>query len=489
MTKKEKEEKIGKKKITFKIDKEKNFSKWFSEIVAKAELADLRYNVKGFVVFAPWSVLVMEKMYDAFEQELQKQMHLPCYFPSLIPEENFKKEAKHVSGFKPEVFWVTQAGNKKIEKLALRPTSETAFFQLYSLWIRSYKDLPFKRYQRANIFRYETKTTHPFMRSREFYWLEAHDCFASKEDAEKQVQEDIAITEKIMHQKFGIPSIPFRRPEWDKFAGAIYTIGSDVLMPDGKLTQQPSTHLLDQGFAKVFNIRFKDEKGEKQFVWQTCYGPCISRIFASLIALHGDNSGLIYPFFLAPIQVIIIPIFTAKNKPTVLKKVKEVEKKLTKDDISSMIDDREIAVGEKFYYWEMKGVPLRLEIGEKELKGKLTLFLRDEKKRKRVSLAQIKKEGLALDRRLRKKADSAFEKAIVNVKNFDELKTALKNKKIARCNFCSIDKKGERCAAVVEKELLASVRGVRADKKEKAKGKCIFCSKKAGCVVYIAKSY
>jgi len=233
------------------VKKEENFSEWFTQVINKAELADLRYNLKGFVVFRPWSVLVMEKIYDLFEEELQKNGHLPCYFPSLIPKENFEKEAEHVKGFTPEVFWVTKAADKELEQeLALRPTSETAFYKMYSTWIRSWRDLPLKLYQRAQVWRYETKATRPFIRSREFYWIEAHDCFATKEEAEQQVLQDIETTRKVMEEKLGIPFLPLRRPEWDKFAGALYTIGSDSLMPDGKVVQQPSTHMLGQGFAR-----------------------------------------------------------------------------------------------------------------------------------------------------------------------------------------------------------------------------------------------
>ena len=254
MSKKELDEKKSE-KITFNIDKENNFSEWYSEIVSKAEITDLRYNVKGFVVIRPWGALAIEKMYKIYEQELQSQGHLPVIFPAIIPEENFKKEASHVKGFKPQVFWLQDIGG---EKLALRPTSETAFYQLYSLWIRSYKELPLKLYQRANIFRYETKATRPLIRSREFYWIETHDVFATKKEAEQQVQEDIKTTEKIMHHIFGIPFVPMKRPLWDTFPGAEYTIGSDTIMPDGKIIQQPSTHLLGQHFSKTFYIKFKN---------------------------------------------------------------------------------------------------------------------------------------------------------------------------------------------------------------------------------------
>ena len=480
-------------KETFNIDKEKKFSEWFSEIVAKAELADLRYNIKGFVVFMPWSVQVMEIMYDMFEQELQKKGHLPCFFPALIGEENFRKEAEHIKGFSPDVFWVTKVGETEIEKLALRPTSETAFYQMYSLWIRSYKELPLKLYQRANIWRYETKATRPFIRSREFYWIEAHDAFSSKEEAENQVQEDIQTTEKIMHQKLGIPFLPFRRPEWDKFAGAIYSIGSDSLMPDGRLIQQPSSHFLGQGFSKAFDVKFKDKDGEEKYAWQTCYGPAISRIMASLIAVHGDNSGLILPFCISPLQAIIIPIYDTKNKKQVLEYANKIKNGLEKE-IRVKIDDSEKKPGEKFYFWEMKGVPLRIEIGSQEIKNKqITLYLRDLKKKTKISeknlVEEIKEQGERLDVRLKEKADKWFEKSIADIESLDEIKKAVENKKIARCNFCSIEREGERCAAIIEKEFAAFVRGSRADKNEQPKGKCIVCGKKANIVVYIGKSY
>ena len=471
-------------KVTFNIPKE-NFSKWYSEILDKAEIVDIRYNVKGFVVVRPLGAFIIERMYDLWENELQKKGHKPCFFPAVIPEENFKKEACHVKGFSPDVFWLEKVGK---EKLALRPTSETAFYQLYSLWIRSWRDLPLKLYQRANVFRYETKATRPLIRGREFYWIESHDVFASRKEAEKQVQEDISITEKIMHQKLGIPFLALRRPEWDKFPGAEYTIGSDVLMPDGKVIQQPSTHLLSQGFAKSFGIKFKNKNDKQEYVWQTCYGPAISRILASLIALHGDNSGLVLPFVIAPIQVIIIPIYTAKNKIKIIKKAEQIKEKLKQQGIRVEIDMTEDTPGEKFYYWELKGVPLRIEIGEKE-KNKLTLFLRDLKKRIKVGVDSVKKEGEKLDERLKKRADNNFKKSIVDCKNEEEIRNALKNRKIARCCFCFVDKRGEKCAEVIEKKLNAFVRGVRHDKREKAKGKCVICGKKAEEVVYIAKSY
>jgi prolyl-tRNA synthetase len=437
----------------------------------------------------------MEKMYDLLEEDLQKKGHQPAWFPALIPEKNFKLEGEHIKGFSPQVFWITTAAGKKLkEKLAMRPTSETAMYQLYSIWIRSHKDLPFKMYQRAQVWRYETKMTRPFIRSREFYWIEGHNCFATKEEAENQVQEDIDTTRKLMYKKLCIPFLPLKRPEWDKFPGAVYTIGSDTLMPDGRVIQQPSTHFLGQGFAKVFKIKFKDKDKKEKYVWQTCYGPAVSRIIASVIAIHGDDNGLVLPFIISPLQVIIVPIYSNTNKDKIFQECKEIEKKLKEHRITVKIDDKESSSGEKYYFWEMKGVPIRLEIGEREIKTKkITLFKRDIKEKIQVNekdiVKEIEKQGQEIDNRLREKADSWFKKCIVHCRNKEELKKAIQDKKISKCEFCNIDKEGEKCAEVIEKQILANVRGVRCDIKEKAHGKCIICGKKANHVVYIAKSY
>jgi len=489
-----KKEKVGENKIIFNIDKEKNFSEWFTEIIKKAELADIRYNVKGFLVFQPWSVLAMEKMYKFIEKVLQKKNHKPYFFPTLIPEKNFKLEKKHVAGFEPEVFWVTRGGTTKLtEKLALRPTSETAFYQMFSLWIRSYKDLPFKTYQRANVFRYETKATRPFLRSREFYWIESHCAHRTLKDAEKQVKEDMETTKETLHNIFCLPFIFFERPQWDKFAGAEKTFAADVLNPDGKIVQQPSTHLLGQSFSKSFDVKFKDKDEKEKYCYLTCYGPAISRIFASVIIVHGDNKGLKFPWKIAPKQVVIVPI--AQNKE-VIRKAEEIKQKLEENNIDVEIDLTDKRPGEKFYFWEMKGVPLRIEIGKKELKNKeLTVYRRDTDKKIIVKeknlLNKIKKLAKDYDKNLIKKADSVFKNRIENVSLKENLKTALEAGKIARCGFCSLDRKGERCAEIIEKEIKAKVRGKKLIK-EKPLGKlnkCIICGKKANEVVYIAREY
>jgi len=481
------------KTIIFDIDKEKNFSEWFTQIIQKAELADIRYNVKGFLVFQPWSVLSMEKMYKFLEKKLQEKNHKPHWFPTLIPEKNFKIEGEHVKGFTPEVFWVTQGGKKKFkEKLALRPTSETAFYQMFNLWIRSYKDLPYKTYQRANVFRYETKATRPFLRSREFYWIEAHCAHQTLKDAENQVKEDMKTTQEVLGNIFLLPFIFFERPSWDKFPGAYRTFAADVLNPDGKVIQQPSTHILKQDFAKGFNVKFKDKDEKEKFVWITCYGPAISRIFASVIIVHGDNKGLKFPWKIASKQVVIVPINLDKQ---LIDKAEELKQILEKNNISTIIDlDDEKRLGEKFYFWEMKGVPLRIELGKRELENKeLTIYRRDTNEKEKIKenklLKYIEKTSQEYDNNLKKHADSLFKNRIQDIEKKQDLKTAIEAGKIARCGFCSVEKNGEKCAEFIEKETGAEVRGTRLNEKQKPSGKCAICGKKANHIVYIAKSY
>ncbi len=473
--------------------KESNFSEWYTQIIQKAELADLRYNVKGFLVFQPWAVLAMEKMFHYLETVLQKKGHKPYWFPALIPEKNLQKESSHLGGFTPEVFWVTSHGKDEPieEKLALRPTSETGFYHMFSYWIRSYKDLPFKTYQRANIFRYETKATRPFLRSREFHWIETHCAHETEAKAMLQVKEDMQTTKEVLHDIFGLPFIFFERPSWDKFPGAHRTFAADVLNPDGKVVQQPSTHILSQRFPKAFGVKFKDKNENEKDVWTTCYGPAVSRIFASIIIVHGDNKGLKFPWEIAPLHVAIVPIDMndAKIKKTAEKLKKEIE-----NFASVEIDYSDRRPGEKFNYWEMKGVPIRIDLGLKDLKKKkVTVFRRDLDRKIIVSdkkvLSEIKKIAKETTVNLTKKADSLFHNRIKEAKNEKEIKKIIETGGIAKVSFCSVEKDGEKCAEVIEKNIGAEVRGTRLDEKQKPKGKCVICNRKANHIVYIAKAY
>jgi len=479
---------MGKRKTTFNISKKDNFSEWYSEILAKAEVTDLRYGVKGFVVIRPWGARIIDKMYRIYESALRATGHDAAIFPAVIPEGNFKKESSHVEGFAPEVFWLDKKQGE--DRLALRPTSETAFYEMYNLWIRSYRDLPMKIYQRANVFRNETKATRPLIRSREFHWIESHDAFASKKEAEAQVQDDIRMTEEVMHKIFGVPFLPMMRPQWDKFPGADYTVGSDVIMPDGRVIQQPSTHLISQHFTKAFDVRFKDANEKDKSPWMTCYGPCMSRMLASVIAIHGDDNGLVLPYTVAPIQVVVVP-FDGKRVGDAVDKIRA---DLMGEYIDVKVDDSDKRPGEKFFFWEMKGVPFRVEIGEKELaSGEVTVFIRDIKEKVKIKIGDlaesIKNLGVEYDERLIARADEDFAGKVVDCSSKGDVKKVLDKGKIARFGFCSAEKVGAGCAEFVEKELQARVMGTRADKKEKASGKCLVCGAKANVVVYAGKSY
>jgi len=471
------------------VKKNENFSEWFTEIVQKAELADMRFNVKGFLVFQPNSVMVMEKMYDFMEGALRRKGHKPYWFPTVIPEGNFKKESSHIQGFTPEVFWVTHGGEKELEeRLALRPTSETAFYQMFSLWIRSYKDLPFKTYQRAQVFRYETKATRPFLRSREFHWIETHCAFATSEDALKQVYEDMATSNEVLHDKFGLPFMIFERPAWDVFPGASRTFAADVLNPDGKVVQQPSTHLIKHDFAKAFDIKYKDKDGIDKYVYTTCYGPSISRIFASVVIVHGDDKGLRFPWEIAPYHIAIVPI---GNDDKLMAKANELKEKLS--DFEVVIDTSDKSPGEKFNTWELKGVPIRIDLGLKELESKkISLFRRDLNKKESIAekdlIKHIKLIKEEFSSNLIKEADKTFNNRIVEARTLDSMKNSIEAGNIVRCSFCSTEIDGKKCAEIVKEKTGAEVRGTNLIE-EKAEGKCIVCEKPAKKVVYIAKSY
>jgi prolyl-tRNA synthetase len=265
-------------------------------------------------------------------------------------------------------------------------------------------------------------------------------------------------------------------------------------MPDGKLIQQPSTHLMGQKFSKAFDATFKNKEEKEEHLWTTAYGPAVSRILASVIATHGDDAGMILPYSISPVQVIIIPIFTAENKEKILKKSKEILEKLEKENIKAEIDEREYKrPGEKYHIWELKGVPFRIELGEKEIKSQeILLFTRDTRKKEKLKLMNLKKIsklGEEFDKRLKEKADNFMSNRIINCFNKKEVKEALSLGKIARISFCSTDKLGIPCAEIIEKEFSGDVRGTLANKNEKPIGNCLFCGKPATKVVYIGRSY
>ncbi|MFW9919092.1 MAG: proline--tRNA ligase [Candidatus Thorarchaeota archaeon] len=484
------------KQAIFNISKENDFPEWYSEICKVAELADIRYNVKGFTPFLPWSVMSMNLMFDYLEVNLQAKGHLPMLFPTVIPESNLTKEAEHVEGFTPQVFWIREIGDGQQleEALALRPTSETAIYPMYSLWVRSWRDLPMKRYQRCSVFRSEIKSTRPFLRGREFLWIESHNVYATHQEALDQVMEDLEITKEVVTGDFGIPVMVFKRTQWDKFPGGFNTYAADTLMPDGKVIQLPSTHDLGDNFAKAFDVKYLNEANETVYAWQTCYGPAISRIYGALISVHGDDKGLRIPYKIAPYQVVIVPIYKEKTKTEVLGYCRNLEKTLRKEGVRVHLDDRDQTPGWKFNYWEMKGVPIRIEAGPRDIKDqKVVAMRRDTLERQSLELASIKKSipklGEDIDANLRAIAESKFEGLIVDADSIGTIDDALSKGKIARVPFCTTQMDGLACDEELKEKTGGEVRGTRIDVEETASGVCPVCGKVAKEIVYIARSY
>ena len=478
------------------VKKNDNFSEWYTQVVQKAELADIRYDVQGFIVHMPWATRITRKIYEYFEEAVEADSHEPMLLPTVIPEESLKKEQEH-AGFMPEVFWVTEAGTQKLErKFALRPTGETQIYPMYSLWIRSHNDLPFKRYQsRITTFRNEMQTR-PFLRGREFLFFETHDVFETHESAMEQIKKDMSMMTDVVQNKLFIPFVFLKRPQWDKFLGADNTFTSDTLNPDGKRVQISSTHDLGQNFAKPFNVKFTSRDGKEQYAYQTCFGPGIWRILASIIAIHGDDNGLVLPFELAPIQVVIIPIlFSSKQNES--KKIaaycSTLRMQLQKSGYRVHFDARDhISPGEKYNIWELKGVPLRIEIGPREAASKtVTITRRTDRERiqTKAVIKEITKQSKVVDKHVREHAQHYFKNNTASASSLSDVKKILEQHRgFVLAPFCSTEKDGKLCADELKAETTAYICGTPLQEKKPKNSTCIVCKKPAQHIVYIAKS-
>jgi prolyl-tRNA synthetase len=368
--------------------KKTNFSEWYNDLLIDAQIMDVRYPIKGLYVWFPFGFKLRKLTYDVLRSLLDKD-HEEAYFPLLIPENELLKESEHIKGFEEEVFWVTRGGFSELEvPLALRPTSETAIYPMFSIWIRSHADLPLKIYQLVNTFRYETKHTRPLIRLREITsFKEAHTAHASWEDAKLQTDAAVALY-KEFYDRLGIPYIVSRRPQWDRFPGADYTLAFDTLMPDGKSLQVGTIHHLGTNFAKTFDITYEDRDGNQQFVNQTCYG-ISERCIAAVISVHGDDKGLVLPPEIAPVQVVIIPIYSRQTDgEAILKACNELRDELSRFRV--VLDTEDVRPGAKFYKWEKQGVPIRLEIGPRDLsKSSVTVVRRDTGKKESVKRSEL----------------------------------------------------------------------------------------------------
>jgi len=482
MTKTEKEEKG----ITAEKDE---FSDWFTQLMLKADLAEYT-KVSGCIVFKPTSWAMWEKIMELINERLKKLNIKNVYFPLLIPEKLLAKEQQHVKGFSPEVAWVTQAGNTKLaEKLAIRPTSEAIMYDSFSKWIRSWRDLPLKLNQWSNVVRWEFRHPIPFFRTREFLFNEGHTVYATKKEAEKEKDEIIGLYKEICEDYLALPSLIGKKTEKEKFAGAEYTVSMEFYMPNGKAAQGPDFHHDGQNFAKAYNIKFLDEKGKEQYVWQNTWA-ISTRMLGVMFAVHSDSKGLIIPPKMAQNQIVIVPILFENSKEKILKSAKEIEERLKK--FNPILDKREeYKPGFKFNEWELKGIPIRVEIGPEDLKNNsVVLVRRDNNEKQKIKINQLDKKIPPIlediQNNLFKKAKKLLEDNITKTNNLKDMQKEIKNKKIVLAPLCN----KMECEDMLKfKTGGAKVLNILEEKKEKPKGKCIICGKKAEYLVYIAKSY
>ncbi len=471
-----------------------NFSEWFHEIIQQAEIMDIRYPVKGLYVWCPFGFKIRQLVYSKLRELLDRD-HDEVYFPALIPETELGKEGEHIKGFEDEVFWVTHGGLEPLDvKLALRPTSETAMYPIFKLWIRSHADLPLKVYQIVNTFRYETKHTRPLIRLREITsFKEAHTAHRNYEEAEEQVREAVKLY-KEFYDFLAVPYLIFRRPDWDKFPGADYTIAFDTIMPDGRTLQIGTVHHLADNFARTFDIKYETPDGGHAYVHQTCYG-ISERCIASLISIHGDDLGLILPFEVAPIQIVIIPILYKGKEAKVEELSRRLFEKLKGYGYRVLLDDSDERPGAKYYKWELKGVPIRFEIGPKEAeKGDVVVSFRDEKKKFSISFDEVTKERIErwaeeLKQRLRNRAIEMAKSKIEFFENLDDLANWIERRGVGLIYLCG----STECGEVVEEKAKGSVLGRFEEIPDwlecfEYKGRCIVCGEE-GYLTGVAKTY
>jgi prolyl-tRNA synthetase len=465
------------------MKKAENFSDWYNEIVELAGLTDKRYPIKGMNVWTPYGWKIQQQIDGFIRSYLDGTGHNEVCFPLLIPENEFAKEKDHIKGFDAEVFWVTHAGLNPLDiKLLLRPTSETAIYPMFQLWVRSHADLPMKIYQLVNVFRYETKQTRAFIRVREIHFFESHTCHATFEDAEAQIEEDKGIMEKLS-KNLCLPYLLLRRTEWDKFPGAYYTVGIDILLPSGRSLQIGSIHQYRENFSKPYDIKFEDEKGEHRYANQTTYGMS-ERLVGAVIAVHGDDKGIILPPDVAPFQAVIVPIPAKGAVEQVQAEASKLAEELKRGGIRVHLDPRDIRPGNKFYEWELKGVPLRIEIGPRDIANNVVVAVRrdtgEKSTVKRESLvADVSKILATVTWNLMARAQAELDSNIVDSDSLDNLP-----EKMVRVGWCGT----EECGKEIETKSERSILGSDVKTASPKKSKCVVCGKETETIVYIAHS-
>lgn len=466
-----------------------DFSKWYTDVVRQAKLADYG-PVKGTMVIRPYGYAIWENFQRILDQMFKDTGHVNAYFPMFIPEHFMHKEAEHVEGFAPEVAVVTHGGGKKLEEpLVIRPTSETIIWNMYKKWISSYRDLPLLINQWANVVRWEMRTR-LFLRTTEFLWQEGHTAHASEAEAQEETLKMLEVYRRFAEDYMAMPVITGRKTESEKFAGALATYSMEAMMRDTKALQSGTSHYLGQNFAKAFEVTFQNTENEEEFVYATSWGVS-TRLVGGLIMSHGDDKGLILPPRVAPYQVVIIPIYRDESKQTVMDTVNDLVGKLKQADVRVHVDDDEkSSPGFKFNEWEMCGVPMRVEIGPKDVeKGHAVVVIRHSGEKQFVKLDQLVS---FLADHIQIVQDALFKRALDfreanthTANNWNEFKTILETQggfiKAFWNGSAEVEEK-------IKEETKATIRCIPFDQPETA-GKCVYSGEASTQQVIFAKAY
>ncbi len=464
-------------------DIEKDFPQWYTDVVIKTKLVDYG-PVKGTMVIRPYGYAIWENIQAELNKRFKEKGYENAYFPLLIPMSFFTKEAEHVEGFAPEVAVVTHAGGEELaEPLAIRPTSETIIGNMYSKWLQSYRELPILINQWANVMRWE-KTTRPFLRTSEFLWQEGHSAHATQEEAEAETAKMLSVYKEFAENCLAIPVICGRKTEKEKFAGAVATYGMEAMMKDGKSLQAGTTHFLGQNFAKAFDIKFLDKDGAQKYAYTTSFGVS-TRLIGALIMAHGDQRGLILPPAVAPVQVVIVPI--AAKKGGVMEKCAEIKEKLERAGLRVKLDDTDNSPGWKFNEWEMKGVPLRIELGPRDIEeGKALIFRRDTLEKNAYSLDGLEnavKDLLStVQKDMLEAARVRRDGRIVYADSLDGILKGVDGGNFVKAGWCGC----RECEDKVKSYAQATARVFAEGESAKT---CAICGKKAEHVVIFARAY
>ncbi|MGI5859185.1 MAG: proline--tRNA ligase [Tepidanaerobacteraceae bacterium] len=467
--------------------KTEDFSQWYVDVILKSELADYS-PVRGCMVIRPYGYTLWENMQQLLDGRFKATGHKNAYFPLFIPESLLQKEAEHVEGFAPEVAWVTHGGEEELaERLAVRPTSETIICNMYSKWIKSWRDLPVLINQWCNVVRWE-KSTKPFLRTAEFLWQEGHTAHRTAEDAEEETLKMLEVYRDFVETDLSLPVIKGRKSDNEKFAGASKTYTIEALMSDGRALQAGTSHNLGQHFSKAYDITYLDQDGKLKHVWQTSWG-VTTRLIGAIVMVHGDDRGLKLPPNIAPIQAVIVPIY-GKQTEKVSEKVNQIYSEL-KDKVRIELDNRdEYTPGWKFNEWEMKGVPIRIEVGPRDIqKQQVILVRRDTGEKFAVSeielLPRLKTLLSEIQENMFHHAKKFLEDNIREVDNFEEFKQVIDEKRgFIKAHWCG----NIECEKQVKEQTGATLRCIPFSE-ESVSGRCIACNKESDTVAYFAKSY